>query len=58
MLKSIAATVAISLAVGAIPAFAKVDCEKLCAVRCQSSMAKGACRDRCLPACEANHNRK
>ena len=57
MVKSIAAIIAISLAAGSVPAIAKVNCEKLCAVRCQSSAAKSACRDRCLPACEANHNR-
>jgi BarA-like signal transduction histidine kinase len=57
MLKSIAAAIAISLMIGSVPALAKVNCEKLCAVRCQSSAAKSVCRDRCLPACEANHNR-
>ena len=58
MVKSILAAIVIILAIGSIPSFAKVDCEKLCAVRCQSSQAKSACRDRCLPACESNHNRK
>ena len=57
MLKLIVAATVISLAVGSIPAFAKVNCDKLCAVRCQSSPAKSTCRDRCLPACESNHNR-
>jgi hypothetical protein len=45
MVKSIVAAIVIILAFGSIPSFAKVDCEKLCAARCQSSQAKSACRD-------------
>jgi hypothetical protein len=35
---------------------AKTDCSKVCEARCNTSSSKGACRDRCLPACEKNHN--
>ena len=52
---------ALVFAVTALPAFAqgkKVNCAKLCETRCQSSSAKATCTDRCLPACEANHNKK
>jgi len=58
MLRTILLAVAIGLTIGTVPAFAqgkKVSCEKICALRCQSSAAKSACRDRCLPACAANH---
>ena len=58
MLKTIVAAIVISFAAGSIPAIAKVNCEHLCAGVCQSSKAPGTCRDRCLPACEKNHNKK
>lgn len=48
MLKPIVAAIAITLAIGSMPAFAKVDCANLCDLRCKSSMARSTCTARCL----------
>ena len=56
----VAAVVVSGLALSSVPAFAqgkKVNCQNLCEARCKTSSAKGVCRERCLPACEANHNK-